>query len=84
MGVTSFRCTCVYFFLSPSRDNPVAAKLLIAAGADVNAKEYRGVTPIMMASALGHTDTLEVILASPVANVNIQVSVAGVIVKFLL
>ena len=33
----------------------------------------------MMAAALGHTETLEAILASPVANVNIQVSVVTAI-----
>ena len=66
-------------FFPLSRDNPVAAKLLIEAGADVNVKEFRGVTPIMMAAALGHAETLEAILASPVANVNIQVSVVAAI-----
>ena len=64
-------------FFPLSRDNPVAAKLLIEAGADVNVKEFRGVTPIMMAAALGHAETLEAILASPVANVNVQVSIVG-------
>ena len=51
-----------------------ATKLLIEAGADVNAKEFRGVTPMAMAAGLGHTQVLEAMLSSQSANVNVQVS----------
>ena len=44
------------------------------AGGDVNAVEYRGVSTIEMAAALGHSEVLEALLKSSSANVDIQVS----------
>ena len=57
-----------------SRNNVEAAKLLVDAGADVNARDLKGGPPIEMAAALGNRQVLEVLVKAPSADVNAQVS----------
>ena len=45
---------------------------LLAAGADVNAKDNSGYTALIWAVAMGHTDIVEMLLAVPDINVNVK------------
>ena len=55
----------------------VAAKVLLDAGADVNTKDWDEETTLAVASALGHYNVLEVIVAHPKVQVNVQVCMSG-------
>lgn len=50
-------------YLAACEGNPEIVKLLIAKGADVNAKGQDGDTPLMGASARGHQEVAELLLA---------------------
>ena len=53
-----------------------AASILLGAGADVNVRNTkRGITPIMIAGAVGHYDLLEIMTTHHTTNVNVQVSI---------
>ena len=53
-----------------------AAALLLEAGADVNSRNNkRGITPIMIAGAVGHFELLELMATHHSADVNVQVCV---------
>ena len=54
-------------------NNGVAAKLLIDAGAKVNAKDPGGNTPLSLAAALGHCNVVKALLDSPDTDINSQV-----------
>ena len=48
--------------------------MLLEAGADVNSKNSkRGITPIMIAGAVGHIELMEIMATHHTANVNVQV-----------
>ena len=49
------------------------AKLLLDAGADVNSKNAKDNTPLMVAAALGHYSVLRFLIDQPNINVNAQV-----------
>ena len=65
--------TLLTFTLLSSRNDAESAKLLLGAGADINAKERNNYTPIIMASALGNERVLELFCNAPSADVNFQV-----------
>lgn len=51
-----------------------AASLLVEAGADVNSRNVkRGITPIMIAGAVGHFELLKIMATHHTADVNVQV-----------
>ena len=50
-----------------------AAKLLIDAGAKVNAKDASGTTPLSVAAAMGHCNVISALLDSPETDINCQV-----------
>lgn len=51
------------------------AKLLVGAGADVNSRNAKDNTPLMVAAALGHYNILKFLIAQPNIEVNAQVCV---------
>jgi ankyrin repeat protein len=66
---------CVFriAYLFPRSDSPKIAQLLLDAGAEVNAVNHNLVTPIHIATCLGHPNVLETLCAVPSANLNLQV-----------
>ena len=54
-------------------NNGVAAKLLIDAGANVNARDANGITPLSLAAALGHCSVVNALLESRDTDINCQV-----------
>ena len=70
-----FVLDCIYLnwiFLFHS-NNGAAAKLLIDAGANVNAKDASGNTPLSLAAALGHCNAVKALLDCPDTDINSQV-----------
>ena len=61
------------FILIIHSNNADAAKLLLDAGANVNAVNGHGATPITLAAAQGHCEVLEVLVSHHGANLNYQV-----------
>lgn len=59
--------------ISLHSNNGVAAKLLIDAGAKVNARDPGGNTPLSLAAALGHCNVVKALLDSPDTDINAQV-----------
>ena len=53
---------------------PGVAKLLMEAGADVNAKSGKAVTPIIVAAAKGHAEVLKLLAQHPKIELWHQVS----------
>ena len=58
----------------PCSNQPEAARLLLDAGANINCKNLKGNTPLMIAGALGHYNLLEILANHP--KINIQAEVA--------
>ncbi len=58
---------------SSCSNNGAAARLLLDAGANVNAENGRGASSITLAASQGHDDVLLVLLSHPEANPNFQV-----------
>lgn len=56
-------------------NNGTAAKLLIDAGANVNARDAKRTTPLSLAAALGHHSVMNALLDSEDTDVNCQVRV---------
>ena len=46
----------------------------MGAGADVNARNGRGTTPLAVAAATGHCDVLKIFIEHPHAGLNVQVN----------
>ena len=69
--MTAVTCYTVCF---PCRNQPEAARLLLDAGADINCKNLKGNTPLMIASALGHDSLLEMLANHPEINVQAEVA----------
>ena len=69
--MTAVPCYTVCF---PCRNQPEAARLLLDAGADINCKNLKGNTPLMIASALGHDSLLEMLANHPKINVQAEVA----------
>ena len=61
---------CVYH----CRNQPEAARLLLDAGADINCKNVKGNTPLMIAGAVGHYSLLEILANHP--KIKLQAEVA--------
>ena len=59
------------------------AKLLLDAGADVNCRNAKDNTPLMVAAALGHHNVLKLLIAQPNIDINAQVC-RGMIFRFKL
>ena len=55
--------------IAASRGHKEVAELLIAKGADVNAKDYRGNTPLHATASVGRREVAELLIANS-ANVN--------------
>lgn len=55
------------------RNNGTAAKLLIDAGANVNARNANSVTSLAMAASLGHCSVISTLLDCPDTDINCQV-----------
>ena len=68
---------CTHIRIIPHCSNATqAASLLLEAGADVNSKNIkRGITPIMIAGAVGHFELLEIMATHYKADVNVQVCI---------
>ena len=68
---------CTHIRIIPHCSNATqAASLLLEAGADVNSKNIkRGITPIMIAGAVGHFELLEMMATHYKADVNVQVCI---------
>lgn len=56
-----------------SRNNEVAAKVLVDAGADVNSRSIKEDTPLMVAAAVGHYPVLKYLLQHPQIDLCAQV-----------
>ena len=54
-------------------NNATAAKILLDAGADVNAKDWNGVTPLAVAAALGHYSVMDLVINHPGVRIDVQV-----------
>lgn len=54
-------------------NNGMAAKILLDAGADVNSKDWNGVTPLAVAAALGHYNVMELVINHPGVRIDVQV-----------
>ena len=54
-------------------NNGIAAKLLIDAGANVNARDANGTTPLSLAAALGHCSVVNALLESRDTDIKCQV-----------
>ena len=64
----------VFIILSYSKSLE-CAKLLVGAGVDVNCRNAKDNTPLMVAAALGHYNILEFLIAQPNIEINAQVHV---------
>jgi len=53
-------------------NQPEAARLLLDAGADINCKNLKGNTPLMIAGALGHYSLLEILATHPKINIQAE------------
>ena len=71
--VISLRLLPWYLLLTTHSNSGVAAKVLLDAGADVNTKNWDGLTPLALATFLGHYDVVELIITHPKVQVNVQV-----------
>ena len=56
--------------------SPECAKLLLGAGVDVNCKNAKDNTPLMVAAALGHYNVLKLLVTQTNIDVNAQVCYA--------
>lgn len=72
--MTAVPCYTVCF---PYRNQPEAAHLLLDAGADINCKNLKGNTPLMIAGALGHYSLLEILATHPKINVQAEVALSS-------
>lgn len=72
-GRTALIATTMYYFNEMDENQPfyvvaenvyTISKILIENGADVNAKDYEGMTPLMFAVYGGYTETVRLLLAS--------------------
>ena len=68
--LTLLKCS---MFHVVSSNSGIAAKLLIDAGANVNAKDANGTTPLSLAAALGHCSVVSALLESRNTDINFQV-----------
>jgi ankyrin repeat protein len=67
----------MYYFEFHSNDG-AAAKLLVDAGANTNARDANGTTPLSLAAALGHYSVVNALLESRDTDINSQVVVPKV------
>ena len=65
-------------FLTSHSNSGAATKLLIDAGAKVNAKHASGTTALSVAAAMGHCNVIKALLDSPDTDINCQVNVLSV------
>ena len=66
---------CVNYHCSLCSNHCEAAKILIEAGSDVNAKGETGLTPVHIAAALGYSRLLKLLLDNPSCKVDARVSI---------
>ena len=64
------------------RDREEIVKLLLNAGANVNAKNKKGITPLMIAVAKGHQKAAMVFLKQPNIDPQQQVIQFNAVIKF--
>ena len=73
-----YECYCIIdYHCSLCSNHYEAAKILIEAGSDVNAKGETGLTPVHIAAALGYSRLLKLLLNTPSCKVDAQVSITG-------
>ena len=73
------QCSCDSLTFSFIHSNSgAAAKLLIDAGAKVNARDANGTTALSLAAAMGHCNVIYALLDSQDTDINCQVNVHGV------
>ena len=62
----------VYFF-KLRRDRVKLAELLVNVGANINSKNAKGLTPLMVASGIGAVDVLKLLATQPKNAIDMQV-----------
>ena len=62
---------CAFIF----SDEDEVTQLLIAKNADVNSKNHKGATPLIIAAVKGHHSVLRILAAHP--HINLQEQVCG-------
>lgn len=72
------RCNLLLFYHVFS-DESESAKLLIEAGADINAKNHKGASPIIIAAVKGNQSVLRLLANNPNIKLNDQVVVLFVL-----
>ena len=60
-------------YFTPCSDEDEVAKLLVAAKADVNSKNNKGATPLIIAAVKGHHSVLRILANHPMAKLQEQV-----------
>ena len=66
----------MYNVLHAPSNNSAAAKLLVEGGADVNARNDLGSSPLSVAATCGYMDMVRLLLEQPEIDLDLQVHIA--------
>lgn len=69
MYISDIHAMCINFL----SNQPEAAKLLLDAGANINCKNRKGNTPLMIAGAVGHYTVLAILANHPKIDLQAEV-----------